>query len=146
MWEVTTTMETTGVPPIPPEILARMTPEQKAMLESRMKAGATQGPKTEVRKHCISKEDLNKGLSFGGERGTCQRTLVSGTSHKQEIRIECGNAGIKSTGTIRIEAVDSEHAKFSVQITSGDGEHTMKINTTGTSKWVGGQCTSDEKK
>jgi len=146
MWEATTTTETTGTPPIPPEILARMTPEQKAKLEARMKAGTSQCPKTDVRKHCITKEEINKGLSFGDEHGSCQRTVVSGSSSKQEIRIECGNSGIKASGTIHIEAIDPERVKFSVQITSGDGSHSMKINTTGTSKWVSAPCTSDEKK
>ena len=145
MWEATTTSETTGVPPIPPEILARMTPEQKAMLEARMKQGVSPG-KTTVRKHCITKEEINKGLTFGDDHGSCQRTVVSGSSSKQEIRIECSNSGIKATGTIRIEAIDPEHVKFSVQVTSGDGAHSMKINTAGNSKWVSAPCTSDEKK
>jgi hypothetical protein len=142
MWEGTTTTETTGTPAIPPEILAKMTPEQKAMLEARMKAG----PKTTVRKHCITKEELNKGLMFGDDHGSCQRTVVNGSSSKQEIRIECGNSGVKASGTIHVEAIDPEHVKFSVQVTSGDGSHSMKINTTGTSKWVSAPCTSDEKK
>lgn len=146
MWEGTTTTETTGTPAIPPELLARMTPEQKAMLEARMKAGTSQGPKTNVTKHCITKEELSKGLTFGDDHGSCQRTVVNGSSSKQEIRIECANSGIKASGTIHIEAIDPEHVKFSVQVTSGDGAHTMKINTTGTSKWVSAPCTSDEKK
>jgi hypothetical protein len=83
---------------------------------------------------------------FGDEHGSCQRTVVSGSSSKQEIRMECGNAGIKASGTIRIEAIDPEHVKFSVQVTSGDGSHSMKINTTGTSKWLSAACSSDEKK
>jgi len=142
MWEGTTTYETSGAPPIPPEILAKMTPEQKAMLEARMK----QGPKTSVHKHCVTKEDLNKGLSFGDDHGSCQRTVVSGSSTKQEIRMECNNAGVKGSGTIRIEAADPEHLNFSLQMTSGDGTHAMKINATGTSKWLSAACTSDEKK
>ena len=146
MWEGTTTTETTGTPAIPPELLARMTPEQKAMLEARMKAGTSQGPKTTVKNHCITKEELSKGLMFGDDHGACQRTVVSGASRKQEIRIECGNAGIKSSGTIHVEAIDPEHVKFSVQVTSGDGAHSMKINATGTSRWVSAACTSDEKK
>jgi len=146
MWEGTTTTETTGAPPIPPEILAKMTPEQQAMLQARMKTGTSQGPKTTVTKRCITKEQVNKGLTFGDEHGSCQRTVVSGSSSKQEIRLECGNGGMKATGTIRIEAIDPEHVKFSVQVTSGDGSHSMKINSTGNSKWLSAPCTSDEKK
>ena len=146
MWEGTMTTQTSGAPPIPPELLAKMTPEQKAMLEARMKAGTSQGPKTTVAKHCLTKEDLSKGLNFGDEHGSCQRTMVSSSSSKQELRIECSNAGIKSRGTIRIEALDAEHVKISSQITSGDGAHTMTINANGTGKWVSDGCTSDTKK
>ena len=146
MWEGTMTTQTSGAPPIPPELLAKMTPDQKAMLEARMKTGMSQGPKTVVTKHCLTKEDLNKALNFGDEKGSCQRTVVNASSSKQEIRIECSNAGIKARGTIRIEVVDPEHVKVSSQIASGDGSHTMNINTTGTGKWVSGTCTSEPKK
>ena len=140
------TTQTSGAPPIPPELLAKMTPEQKAMLEARMKTGMQQGPKTTVTKHCFTKEDLNKALNFGDQKGSCQRTVVSSSSSKQEIRIECSNAGIKASGTIRIEATDPEHVKVSSQISSGDGSHTMNINATGTSKWVSDTCSSEPKK
>lgn len=142
MWESEITMQTSGTPPIPPEILAKMTPEQKAMLEARMKAG----PKTTVHKRCVTKEDLNKGLNWGDEKGSCQRTVVNASSSKQELRFECSNAGMKSSGTIRIEAVDPEHVKVASQFTSGDGSHTMKVNMTGSGKWVSDTCTSDTKK
>ena len=145
MWESTMTVQTSGVPPIPPEILAKMTPEQKAMLEARMKTATSQVPKTTVTKHCFTKEDLNKALNFG-DQGSCERTIVNASSSKQEIRIECGNAGMKSKGTIRIEAIDPEHVKVSTQITSGEGSRTMTINASGTSKWLSATCTNDEKK
>jgi hypothetical protein len=59
--------------------------------------------------------------------------------------MECSNAGIKSSGTIRVEAVDPEHVKVSSQFTSGDGSHAMNINMTGAGKWVSAECTSDAK-
>lgn len=146
LWENTMTVQMSGAPPIPPDLLAKMTPEQKAMLEARMKERGSQGPKTTVTKHCLTKEDLTKALTFGGQKGSCQPTIVSSSSRKQEIRIECSSAGIKSSGTIRIEAIDPEHVKISSQITSGDGSHAMNINATGTGKWVGAACGSDAEK
>jgi len=135
-------MQTSGSPPIPAELLAKMTPEQKAMLEARMKAG----PKTTITKRCVTKEDLNKALNFGEVKGSCQRTVVNASSSKQEFHFECNNAGIKSSGTIRVEAADPEHVKVSSQFTSGDGAHAMNINATGTGKWVSDACPSDTKK
>jgi hypothetical protein len=140
------TTQRSGSPSIPPELLARMTPEQQATLEARMKTKESQGPQTTVRKQCLTKEDLQKPLNFGDDRGSCQRTVVSASSSKQEFRIECTSAGIKATGTVRIEAVDPEHMKFTSLITSGDGSHSMKIHTTGTGKWVSAECSSESKK
>jgi hypothetical protein len=146
LWETTTTAETTGSPAIPPELLARMTPEQQARLEAQVKAGTPHGPHTDVRKHCVTKEELAKGLSFGDDHGSCKQTVLRASSGKREIRLDCGNSGIKATGTIRFEAIDREHVKISSEIASGDASHAMKIVSTGMSKWVSAPCTGDEKK
>jgi hypothetical protein len=53
LWESTTTMERCRTPPIPPELLERLTPEQRAKIEEHAKA--QQGAKTTTRKHCIKK-------------------------------------------------------------------------------------------
>jgi hypothetical protein len=145
-WEGTLTTQRSGSPSIPPELLARISPEQQATLEAQIKARESQGPQTTARKQCIAKEDLQKPLTFGDDRASCRRTVVNASSTKQEYRIECTNAGIKATGTVRVEAIDPEHIKFTSLITSGDGSHTMKINTTGTGKWVGAECGSESKK
>jgi hypothetical protein len=84
LWESTTTMEHSGAPPIPAEVLARLSPEQRAM--------------------------------------------------------ECGAGTMKSSGTVNIEAVGSEHVKGTVQMTMGDGTRSMKMNTAFDSKWLGPVC------
>ncbi len=56
LWEVTSTTNVSGMPPIPDDVLARMTPEQRARMEAAMKARSGEGPKTTVRKECITKE------------------------------------------------------------------------------------------
>ncbi|HXM42844.1 MAG TPA: DUF3617 domain-containing protein [Bryobacteraceae bacterium] len=145
-WEGTMTTQRSGSPPIPPELLSKMSPDQQAALEAQMKARGSQAPQTTVRKQCVRKEDLQKPISFGDDRGSCQRTIVSASSTKQEFRIECTNAGIKASGRVHIEAVDAEHIKFTSSIAAGDGAHSMKINTTGTGKWVGAECSSESKK
>ena len=154
-WEATMTTQRSGSPPIPPELLAKMTPEQQAALEARMQTKDSQAPQTTVRKQCVTKDDLRKPLTFGDDHGSCQRTVVNfrvsrrsvnASSSKQEFRIECTNAGIKASGTFSVEAIDPEHIKFSSLITSGDGSHTMKINTTGTGKWMSADCSTESKK
>ena len=44
-WETTTTMQLSGMPAIPPEALAQMTPQQRQMIEDRMREVAAVGTK-----------------------------------------------------------------------------------------------------
>ncbi|MGA2360569.1 MAG: hypothetical protein ABSF66_16325 [Terriglobales bacterium] len=59
LWEMTVTHSMSGMPAmpdIPPDVLAKMPPEQRARMEAMMKGG----PSTDVRKECITKEKIEK--------------------------------------------------------------------------------------
>jgi len=140
LWESTSTMERSGAPPIPDEVLARLTPEQRAKIEERAKASAQQGPKTTTRKNCVKKEDLDKAMAFGNDDKTCHRTVLASSSSKLEFRMECGAGTMKSNGTVRIEVVSADHVKGSIQMNIGEGTRSMKMNSTIESKWLGPVC------
>jgi len=135
-WETTSTMQMTGLPPIPQDVLDKMTPQQRQMMEGRMKGNQT--PHTS--RYCVKQEDVDKGLKFGSDDKACTRTVVSSTSSKQEIKIECNREGVKSTGTIRIEATGPDSVKGSMQMaTTSDGQ-SMNMNSTFSSRWLGPTC------
>jgi hypothetical protein len=140
LWESSTTTEHSGAPPIPDEVLARLTPEQRAKIEERARASAQQGPRTTTRKNCVKKEDLDKAMAFGNNDKNCHRTILASSSSKLEFRIECGTGAMKSNGDVHIEAISSEHVKGSVKMTIGDGTRSMKMNSTFESKWLGPVC------
>ncbi|HYM05457.1 MAG TPA: DUF3617 domain-containing protein [Terriglobales bacterium] len=143
-WETSMTMATTGMPPIPQEVLDKMTPEQRAIMEQRMKGTGT--PRTTVTKSCLKKEDLDKAMTFGADDKECTRTIVTSTASKQEVHIECNRGGGKQSGTIRIEASGSESVKGAVQMTMTSGGRTMNISNTFSSKWLGPVCSEKESK
>jgi hypothetical protein len=66
--------------------------------------------------------------------------LVTSSGSKQEIHIDCTRDGGKATGTIKLEAVDSENLKGSMQMTMANGEHTMNMNYSFAAKWIGAAC------
>jgi len=140
LWEVTVTTQMSGAPPIPPDVLAKMTPEQRARLEAAMQARGSQSPKNIVQKHCIKQEDLEKGLNMADTNENCKRTVATSTGSKQEVKIACEMSGVKVDGVVRFEALDSEHVKFSAQMNGSGGGNTMTTNTSGTSKWLGAAC------
>ena len=47
LWEVTTTVSTSGQMPIPPDLLAKLTPEQRAKFEQQMSGRSLQPAKTD---------------------------------------------------------------------------------------------------
>jgi Protein of unknown function (DUF3617) len=140
-WETTVSGQMTGMPPIPAEALSRMTPEQRARIEAAMGA---RGAKPMTSKTCLTKESLDKALNMGSDESvkSCTRTLTTSTSGKQEIQMECDRNGIKTKGTVVVEAVDSETIRGSMKMTTtSEANRTMNMDYTFTSKWVGGACT-----
>lgn len=141
-WESTVTTQTTGLPPIPQEVLDKMTPQQRAMMEERMKGNQT--PHSSTNKSCVTKEDIDKGFNVGNDDKSCTRTVISSTGSKQEIKIECNRDNSKQTGTIRIEAAGSESVKGSMQMTVSSGGRSMNMNATFNSKWLGPVCEKEK--
>lgn len=142
LWDTNVTVDVSGIPPIPPELLAKLTPEQRAKFEERAKAA--QGAKTTQRKHCLKKEDLSKPLPFSERKG-CTQTIATSNRRKQEFRVTCGEGGMKMTGTVLIEAVDSENVKGAIQMNSTNGAHSMNSKSTILAKWIAPVCPADTK-
>jgi hypothetical protein len=55
--------------------------------------------------------------------------------------VDCTTNGAKTRGTVKLEAVDSENVKGSMQLAVANGEHTMNMNYMFASKWIGPACT-----
>jgi hypothetical protein len=140
LWQVTMTTNMTGIPPISPEVMKQLTPEQRSQLEESMKARASQGPQTRTYKHCVTQKDLDKD-PFSEKQESCTRTVLTSTSSRMKIRQVCMEKGMKMDTTINIEAISHESVKGSGHITAtGDG-HTMNGEINFSAKWLGAVCT-----
>lgn len=130
----------TGLPNIPPDVLNRMTPQQRAQVEAAIGA---RGAKPIVNRYCLTKEKLAEAFNTNSDAlKSCSTSLTTSSSSKQEIHVDCDHNGRKSSGVIKVEAVDSEHIRASMQMTAAtDSDHTMNMNYTFTSKWIGAACT-----
>jgi hypothetical protein len=142
LWEITTTHSMTGMPGIPPETLAKMTPEQRTRVEAAMGQSATGALRTEVRKNCITKEKLEKHMVFDENRKECTRAVVSSTSSKLEMKIHCEGKEQQmiTDGIFLVEATSSDSAKGSMHTVSSGNGRKMNIDVTFTSKYLGPAC------
>ena len=125
-----------AMPDIPPDVLAKMPPEQRARVEAAMKGG----PSTDVRKECITKEKLEKHSAFSNNRGDCTRTVVNSTGSKLEMKIHCEEKQSSTDGTLVLETVGSDRVKGTMQSVTNANGHTMNMNFTFSSKYLGPAC------
>jgi hypothetical protein len=139
LWEASMTHATAGMPPIPPEVLAKLTPEQRARMEEMMKnrSGASG---TTTTKSCITKEKLEKDMAFRDERTQCTRTVVSSSSRGFEMKLHCGEKDSTSDGTFKLDVINSESVKGAFHMVVSGGDHTMNIDNTFTGRYLGPAC------
>jgi hypothetical protein len=140
LWEVTTTATHSGEMPLPADLLAKLTPEQRAKMEQRMKANSSGSTKSTTRKSCMTKEKLDKGSAFDEDKQNCTRTIVTSSSSKLDMRVQCDEDGVKNDGTFLVEALSSESVKGTVHLTARGGDHTFNMASTFTAKWIGPVC------
>lgn len=138
LWESTITTSTSGQMPIPAEMLARLTPEQRAKFEARMKQNSAPKSRTYTNRDCETKEKLAE-QPFNSEK-ECKQTIITSTSTKAEVKMVCELGDVRSSGTMRIDVLSPESVKGAGQMTSNGGGHTMTVNTSFSAKWLGSSC------
>ena len=137
LWESTTIMNMGGLPPIPQEVLDRMTPEQKAQIEAAIKA---QQGKPVTTKHCLTKDDLNRKDLFEEGAKNCTRSVLTSTSSKLVMNIECVTDNMKTTGTVHLDVNSSENVTAKVEMVATGNGRTMNMSSVITAKYLGAAC------
>ncbi len=142
LWQVTATSSISGLPPIPPDMQARldqMTPEQRAAIMSRF-GGA---PHTTTYKDCVTQKDLNTN-AFSGPDQKCKWDVLTSTGSDMEVRggsCEAGrNQGMNTDVDVKLHAIDSEDVKGWVHGTATGNGRTVNISNTFTGKWLSATC------
>lgn len=143
LWEVTTIVTTSEEMPIPTGLLEKLTPGQRARVEERMKARKSEsGKTTTIKKQCLTRKHLDDGIPFGRDRKSCTRTVLTSTSSKVDMHVECLGKGVKSSGIFQIEALSSENVKGSMRLSTTGGDNATNSTSTFTAKWIGPFCTT----
>ena len=146
LWQSTSTITVTGSLGLPPEVLAKMTPEQKARYEAAMQAQAGGHSSTHTEKSCLTQKDLTTDpfaqKNSDDENIHCHGTLLSSTSTDIVLQETCSGEATMNY-TMKIHAVDSEHATGTGTGTATMGGHTMNSSVKFQSTWIGATCPAD---
>ena len=141
LWEITETHNMSGMSmTIPPEALARMTPEQRAKMEEQMKGTMGGGQKPKIRQYCVTKEKLEKDSVFGDEREQCTRTVLASSPTMTEVKLQCKANEMTSDGTFKFEALSKENVKGTMRmVMTGRGQN-MKMDMDFVAKYLSPVC------
>jgi hypothetical protein len=143
-WQITRTTTTSGEMPVTADMLSKLTPDQRARMEERMKAMSSERTNTETYKSCLTKEQLEQGPDFQKELRTCSKSIVNSTSSTAEVEFACDMQGMKGNGTMQFQALSPEEVKGLSQGTLSGNGHTMKSSSTFTAKWIGSVCNATD--
>ena len=137
LWELTSDTERSGAPPIPAEVLAKMSPDQRTKLEAAMKGAM--GPQHRVDKRCVSQEQIDRGFAPEKMSGHCTQKVMSSSATAREGSFQCSGPN-DASGTYRIQASSPESvvADWNMTMTHGGSAMTMKSNMQG--KWLSADC------
>jgi len=139
LWEITTTTQMSGLPQLEPDVLAKMSPAQRAQMEAAFKAEASKGPHKDVSKECVTQKDVDHPFHTAADRKDCKQTIVSTTRTSQEVHMVCTGQH-KGTGTFRVTAPNPQTISGDFNLTSGDGAGSMVVKTQLKGRWLGPDC------
>ena len=146
LWEATSTSQISGAPPIPDSILQKLTPEQRSKMEAMAKAREAKGPQKSTQQSCVTKETLTQAMAFGeGNASHCTHTVLRSSGRAQDVKFTCGDAGMKSTGEIHVEAADREHVTGTSTMNAAGGGNNMNVKVNFTAHWIGSDCSAMKK-
>lgn len=142
LWQTTLTVRTTGMPPMPPELAQKLTPEQRWRIDAKAKESSAQSPKVTVTTKCFEEDDLTRTLllTFGSDRQGCTQSAASPSRNVREIRLKCGDGVVRSTGTVRMEATTRDAFTVTSEWFATDSSRRLTISSSAAGKWLGASC------
>jgi hypothetical protein len=144
LWEITSTGQISGAPPIPDEMLARLPPEQRAKIRAAMAASMAQANKPHVYKSCVTEKSLQGGLDLSDHsRGEhCTPTMLKSSASMMDVRTECTGErrDERTTGRFHFEAPSPDTMTGTIDLTMSDGVHTMHVKRSMHGQWIAADC------
>ncbi len=136
LWEISIDHER-SVPPLAPDELQRLTPEQRSRLEQQRQTG----PHHSVSKRCLTQADVDRGFEpmAGMDRANCTRTVTASTPSLRAGQLTCSGE-MTGGGTYRFEAPTPESIIGRWDATLSRAGRTTATKGAVRGKWLGTNC------
>lgn len=138
LWEITTVTRTSGMLPLPKELLSKLTPQQRAEMAAEAKADAAGAPSKDTDRECITQKDLEQPF-HSANMEHCKQSIVSTTRTAQEARIVCSGE-YKGSGVFRISTPTPETMSGTLDLKIGEGADPFTLKGQLSGRWLGADC------
>jgi hypothetical protein len=138
LWEITSQTETRGMPPLPKELLDKLTPEQRRKMEADIKAEQAKGPEKATDRECITQKDLEQPFESANTK-ECKQTIVTTTRTSQEVRIVC-TGGVPGSGLLKVSTTSPEKMTGLLDLKLGACAEAMTIKAQLQGRWLSADC------
>ncbi|HEU5335195.1 MAG TPA: DUF3617 domain-containing protein [Terriglobales bacterium] len=139
LWQTTMTMNRFGEMPLPSDMLSRLTPQQRARLEARMKAHPT-NTRTMVYKSCLTRKELENPNFTARQQCTWTTLQSNGARIKGSALCTYPQPAMRVKGSGEFVALDREHVKGFLHMAAAGKGGAMNTSSDFSSKWLGPSC------
>jgi hypothetical protein len=144
LWEITSSSRISGIPPLPKDVLDKLTPEQRTEMEAAFKEEAAKGPQVDVDRECVTKDEIDRPFQPADAKD-CTHTLTQSTRTMQEVKLVCSGE-YEGSGLFRVTALTPESITGSLDLQLGEGKDVMRVKSQLKGRWLSADCGSEAKR
>lgn len=133
LWEITSVTRMSGVPPLPRELMDKMTPQQRAEMAAEASA-----PSKDTSRECITQKDLERPFQSASTED-CKQTIVTTTRTSQKARLVCSGEH-QGSGMLRIATPTPETMNGTLDLKVGEGADAFTIKGQLSGRWLDADC------
>jgi hypothetical protein len=134
LWEVTGTVNMNGTL-MPPSVLERIPPAQRAQAMESMKQALGSGSRTIATQSCVTADDLRKEPFVAAEDTACKFTSTTRTPRKMVLKGTCGGP-VPRVIQMTLDVVSREQIRATMSSSGAGGS----LDTTMNGKWISATC------
>ncbi len=140
LWEQSVSITSNGQIPVPPDILAKLPPEERARIEARMNAQSAPKTRTRTDQGCLTQEDLNRGTLFNKEDNECSQKILESSSSRLQVQYDCRQGSLTSKILLSVQAITPELVKGTATTTVTSEGHSMTSKSDFSARWLSSSC------
>jgi len=144
LWTTKTVITQSGQAAIPDEVLARMTPEQRAKAQASLQPRLNGQPITRTSQNCLTADELKNGSVFNPDKEQCTEKLLNSSATSVEFTVSCQEPSMQTSTHLTLTATDPGDVTGTGTTTVTVNGRTMTSNTQFTAKWLSASCPSSK--